>query len=267
MGKFSQRIDRVLVLERHTGIREFLRSSLSELPGIKAIEFAVDCSSARDLLCETNHAVVVANPLLAPFGAFDVLESAKRSNPGFEHRLIAYSHDDPGRVIVEICRKTDSALVSGCAPVEELANAIQLALTDSNFFRRLHTRMRYAHEHSKIVSLTPRRLAVLLLIARGYSVKEASIELQITPKAVDSHLDRLRSGLKIRNRVDLAVFCRREGLLGTCDEAYFTHCRKCEAKISLGISQRLQAQNGRLQITCRECCDTRNCIPREVYKH
>lgn len=264
MAKFSQRIDRVLVLESHTGIREFLRSSLSQLPEVNTVDFASDCASARDFLSGTNHVVVVADPLLLPFGAFDVVDSTRRSNPGFDGRLIVYSHDEPGRVVIEMCRKTESALVSGCAPADALTNAVQVAAARSDFFRHLQPKSIRAYEACTIASLTPRRLAVLLLIARGYSVKEASIELKITPKAVDSHLDRLRSGLRIRNRVDLAAFCRREGLLGTCDEAYWTNCRKCGSQLSLGISQRIQSQRGQLQITCPECCGVWQCESEDV---
>ncbi|MBC8290502.1 MAG: response regulator transcription factor [Planctomycetes bacterium] len=255
----------VVILESHHGIRSFLRSLVNDIPGLAVAGEAGDCGSARQLLELAAPSVIVANPLLGPYGAFDVFESMDRGMR--DCQLVMYCRDRPAAVVIDQSLRLKSNIVTGEDSVEEIRFAIESARDQVPFYstsirRELATsdlqEPRVALSEN-LASLTPKRLAVLLLMAWGYSVKEASVELEVSVKAVDSQLDRLRKGLRIRNRVDLAMLCLREGLINGYVEGFVTNCPTCKMEIHLGIAQWIQAGHNRLEVSCRECCSSWLC--------
>lgn len=260
----------VVILESHVGIRSFLRELITRISGLTVAGEAGDCGSARQLLELAVPSIIIADPLLGPCGAFDVIEPIQRRIPG--SRIIMYCRDRPAAVVIDQAIKLKSNIVTGQDSIDEIQFALEAARDRVPYFSTSIRRElsstdpedpRVALSES-LASLTPKRLAVLLLMAWGYSVKEASVELGLSVKAVDSQLDRLRKGLKIRNRVDLAMLCLREGLINGHVEGFKTNCPTCQTEIHLGIAQWIQAGNGRLEVSCRECCSSWSCQREEI---
>jgi DNA-binding NarL/FixJ family response regulator len=72
----------------------------------------------------------------------------------------------------------------------------------------------YAVRHeSDLSALTARQLEVLRHLACGQSVKEISQMMHLSQKSVDSHKYRIMNKLGIHDRVLLARFAIREGLM------------------------------------------------------
>lgn len=67
--------------------------------------------------------------------------------------------------------------------------------------------------NGSLARLTPRQLEVLTHLAHGDSVKQVARKLHLTEKAVDSHKYRIMRALDIHDRVHLARFAIREGLM------------------------------------------------------
>lgn len=66
--------------------------------------------------------------------------------------------------------------------------------------------------------LTVRQAEVLGHLAKGSSVKETAKRMNLSEKAIDSHKYRIMSRLGLHNRVELALYAIREGLI-SLDEA------------------------------------------------
>jgi len=64
-----------------------------------------------------------------------------------------------------------------------------------------------------LTSLTGRQLDVLRQLALGHSVKEIARQMHLSPKSVDSHKYRIMRQLDIHDRVALARYAIREGLV------------------------------------------------------
>ena len=64
-----------------------------------------------------------------------------------------------------------------------------------------------------LTSLTGRQLDVLRQLALGHSVKEIARQMHLSPKSVDSHKYRIMRQLNIHDRVALARYAIREGLV------------------------------------------------------
>lgn len=64
-----------------------------------------------------------------------------------------------------------------------------------------------------VVVLTKREQDVLQLLAAGNSAKEVALSLDITPRTVESHIDRIRLKTRTRNRTHMVAKALQYGLL------------------------------------------------------
>lgn len=69
------------------------------------------------------------------------------------------------------------------------------------------------HCESRLIELSNRQIEVLRNLAVGLSVKDVAKKMHITVKSVDSHKYRIMQTLGIHDRVDLARYAIREGLV------------------------------------------------------
>jgi DNA-binding NarL/FixJ family response regulator len=67
--------------------------------------------------------------------------------------------------------------------------------------------------NSRVEDLTERETQVLTHIARGLSVKEIATVLNVSAKTVEGHKASIMAKLNIRDRVLLARYATREGLV------------------------------------------------------
>jgi DNA-binding NarL/FixJ family response regulator len=69
------------------------------------------------------------------------------------------------------------------------------------------------HPPSAIIGFDdPRDLSLVELVARGMSDREIATRLHLSPHTVHHRIERLRSGLGVRNRIELAAWAGRHGL-------------------------------------------------------
>ena len=64
-----------------------------------------------------------------------------------------------------------------------------------------------------VVLLTSRELDVLKLVASGYSAKEVALYLGITPRTVESKIERVRLKVGARNRTHMVARAAQLGLV------------------------------------------------------
>lgn len=62
-------------------------------------------------------------------------------------------------------------------------------------------------------SLTPRQREILQLIAEGQSTKQMALNLNISPKTVETHRAQLMARLQIHNLAGLVRYAIRHGLI------------------------------------------------------
>ena len=65
--------------------------------------------------------------------------------------------------------------------------------------------------------LTPREIEVLTLIARGASTRQVAQQLSITPKTVETHIERIYAKTGATTRSTATLFAMQHGLLGTLE--------------------------------------------------
>ena len=241
----------VVLLHEHAGVREFLRRLINESDFAQVVDEATDSAMARKLLDRMPYfPVVVANPILPPAGAFDLNSKSCR-------HMVMYTDSSPSDFVLSQCLRLSASIVSGQDEVREVQAVLQNAVEcdspqySSSISQRLADSQ---NRHTKLKALSPKQIAIMLLIAKGFTVKGTAIALGLSAKSVDSHLWRLKSRLGIRDRANLTMYCLKEGLLNCNHEgAFVCRCPSCNEDVPLGIAQWLRAGHEETLVTCYSC--------------
>lgn len=152
--------------------------------------------------------------------SFTVTAETRRLLPAVK---VVFLDGEPSDIVLEQAARVDAnGFLLAAEPLEAITNAIRDAAAGRPYFsERLRGRLRIdgAHgrlgvaERTKLSQLTARQLQVLRLLAKGRSVKEVARALGLSEKSVDSHKYRIMSKLDIHDRVELARYAIREGLV------------------------------------------------------
>jgi LuxR family transcriptional regulator, transcriptional regulator of spore coat protein len=81
--------------------------------------------------------------------------------------------------------------------------------------------MLHIDPRSGMPSLTAREQEVLILVAQGYSAKEAAQEIEIAPRTVERHIENVRLKIRARNRTHMVTLALELGLLHIESEQAF----------------------------------------------
>ncbi len=210
----------IVLVDDHALIREALRYRLGQHPDLKVVD---DVSCADDaILSVVQHQpdIVIMDidmPGMLPFEAVGIIRQRCR-----ETRLIFLSECASVFCIEQALEcgawgyltKLESAdrLISAIHAVRSgrpcFAPEVQARLVVDGDGVRLRPGSR-----TGMATLTPRELEVLRYIARGLSQKAVAEVMHLSPKTISFHMTSLMNKLDIHDRVRLARFAIREGLV------------------------------------------------------
>lgn len=210
---------RVALIDDHRLVIDALAHQL-RMAGMEVVCTATTPEDGLRQLLETKPDVVLLDVDLPGRGSFDlaseirsILRSAKLLF------LTGYSSDV---LIDQALRLKASGYLMKAEPIAVLLDAIRaVADGEVRFSREIQDRVTFdpvnkqyvLHTAHPLSDLTVRQLEVLRHLAKGESVKEVARLMRLSQKSVDSHKYRIMHKLGIHDRVELARFAIREGLL------------------------------------------------------
>ena len=139
-----------------------------------------------------------------------------------ETRVVFYSAAMPDIYIEQALRSKAAGYVLKTDPLTSLLTAVQKVASGGTFFSEAirervsvdpGTGQMKAQFESRLTQLSDRQLELLRNLAFGLSVKDVARKMHISVKSVDSHKYRIMQSLGIHDRVDLARYAIREGLV------------------------------------------------------
>jgi DNA-binding NarL/FixJ family response regulator len=139
-----------------------------------------------------------------------------------ETKVIFYSGSMPDIYIEQAIRSKAAGYVLKTDSLANLLAAVQTVSKGGTFFsQEIRERISIdpvtgntrAQFESRLTQLSDRQLEVLRNLAYGMSVKDVARRMRISVKSVDSHKYRIMQSLGIHDRVDLARYAIREGLV------------------------------------------------------
>lgn len=215
----SERI-RIVLADPHELFRDALAARFESHPKIEVAGTTTDADQLVQICRRERPQVVVLEVNLPGRGTFDAAEAILAERP--QTKVILLTAHLADIFIGYGLRLGVAGYLLKDETFDQLCKAIERAVAGETYFSRpIQERIlfdesaaRYvARIESDLALLTNRQLEVLRHLARGDSVKEIAKQMHLSQKSVDSHKYRIMNKLGIHDRVELARFAIREGLM------------------------------------------------------
>lgn len=210
---------RVVIADDHTVVRQGIRGVLEEVEGLEVVAEAADGAQALALVEEHRPDVVVLDVTMPGKTGLDVARELR--DRGSEARVLVLSmHDDPEYVLQAVRAGADGYVLKDVEPSELRAAVLAVHSGQEYFSARvtqqigvgLRQEIETEQRRSRIASLTNREREVLLLVAEGLTNREIGEKLEISPRTVETHRERVMGKLRIRSVAGLTRFVVEHGL-------------------------------------------------------
>jgi len=218
----THRTARVLCVDDHAFLVEGLRAKIE---AEEHLEFAGSLSTLDNVCEEVEQAgaqIVLLDIEIPGPDVFDVIEDLHARVPHVkavilsayvrDHYIDSAVHagawgylsksDDPGAIIEGLCRVAHGEFAFGPEIMERMQT-----------IKRRPTAAAAHSPSSKLHALTPREQQILRMIGRGQTRTEIAKVIHRSPKTVDAHRASIMEKLCIHDRVELARYAIREGLV------------------------------------------------------
>ena len=198
---------RVLIVDDHPLVREGLATRVSAQPDLEVCGEADDIDEALQLIAATRpHLVIVDIALKSGYGLDLIQQIVASGEPTYALVVSAYEE-------ALFAERALSVGARGYINKQELQgkviDAIRAVLRGELFVsaaiaQRLLGRAVAGNAlRSDVESLTPRELQIFRLIGHGRSTREIAQDLSLSVHTIESHRERIRAKLDLRNGNEL----------------------------------------------------------------
>jgi DNA-binding NarL/FixJ family response regulator len=210
----------VAIMDHQRVFVDALVYRLENEPGIRVVSSTDDAADGLAALIASRPDVIVIGGELPQGRAFDIAADARRQLPSARILFLMQSVSDAQ--IDQALRVKADGILSRDEPLVALVQAIRRAGTgEPTYSRGVATKLEFdpvrREFHLRVdppmKGLTDRQLEILRHLARGDSVKAVARKLFLSPKSVDNQKFRIMSKIGVRDKVALALFAVREGLI------------------------------------------------------
>ncbi|MEJ2515578.1 MAG: response regulator transcription factor [Gammaproteobacteria bacterium] len=211
---------RIILADDHAVLRDMLAARLAQEPDMEVVAAFGDATMVVETARASRAELVVLDIDMPGPSAFAIARQLCEVCPGARVVFLsAYLRD--GYVDQALKARAAGYLVKQDSPELIVAALRQAARGRSVFSPAVRARMTVGggaaglapEAAGRLSLLTPRELETLRYLAAGLPRKEIASTMDISPKTVEQHCDHLMQKLDIHDRVELARFAIREGLL------------------------------------------------------
>lgn len=240
MGEVASPI-RVLLADDHMVIREMLRLLFSQQEHIQLVGEAESCRDLLDCAALQQPDIIVLDAMLSDGNSIECIPQLKTVAPNAKIIMFSGTEDEVllRRAVVAGAlgwvRKTTSieVLLRAIACVQSGEIWLERALVAQVLGEMVQHSAVLAEENShktsapvpatpfseqdaaRIAALTLREREIIELIGQGLKNKQIAARLFLSEKTVHSHLASIFQKLELSDRLGLAVFAHRNGLLSS----------------------------------------------------
>ena len=210
----------VVIVDELPLVTEALKQHLCAVGGFDVVATANDSDKGFFEIVERLPDLVIMDVELPGRGAISVVEQISARLPAT--RVVFYTQYVTDVFLDMALRMNVSGIVHKAEPLSLLATALRSVGQGTSFYSpRIIERFEPVPEglgyvvktQSYLSSLTLRQLQVLRHLVRGASVKEVAKAMILSERAIESHKYRIMQKLGIHDRVELARYAIREGLM------------------------------------------------------
>ena len=216
----STRPIRILVVDDHGLVRDSVSAVLDREKDLAVVGTAENADQAISKVIELRPDLVLMDIDMPGVSCFDAIQIIRSRVSGIRFILVtAYEHDEH---LEQALRVKANGFVIKSEGIAALVGAVRkVAAGRVHFSPKVMNRLVVEGNEirlenppkSRLSLLSPRERELLRILARGLSLKEASKVLAISYKTADKQKASLMAKLDIHDRVELARFAIREGLV------------------------------------------------------
>ncbi|MDE0898107.1 MAG: response regulator transcription factor [Longimicrobiales bacterium] len=210
---------RIVIADDHEVVRQGVRGVLDGEDGFHVVGEAQAGDAAIALVADVQPDVLVLDVNMPGKSGLDVTRELRAA--GVSVRILILSmHDEPEYVLQAVRSGADGYVLKDVSPAE-LRDAVRAVYEGREYFtaqvsQQLSVGLRQEIEEqqlrTRLDSLTPRETEVLLLIAEGHTNREAGDKLDISPRTIETHRERVMDKLRVRTVAGLTRFVVEHGL-------------------------------------------------------
>lgn len=210
----------VIVADRNRSFADAIAQSLSADAAFHILGVTTDAEDASQVIRLRRPQLVVVDDSLPGRGFLGLAdETAVRLG---ETRVVLIADRLPDVLLEQALAIPVAGILLKEEPLSRMMDFLRrIAGGDTVFSDAIRTRVEYqprkrrfeVRQRSALARLSARQIEVLQQLALGRRVKEVADSLHLSEKAVESHKYRIMNRLNIHDRVELALYAVREGLI------------------------------------------------------
>ena len=212
----------ILIVDDHPLVREGLKSILRPAAEYEVIGQAGKARDALHLVKSLQPDLVLLDLSLPDKSGLEICREIRNISP--PTRILIVSMHSKVDYIVKAFQAGATGYMTKESATERLLKGVELVLNGEYFMDGAvsHTvvkeLMQTPEKAMKIAdagyeTLTSREQEVMVLLAEGYSAKEAAAKLFISPKTVENHRTNIMSKLELHSTLELVRYAARLGLV------------------------------------------------------
>lgn len=205
---------RLLIADDHPVVRAGLAGLFADEEGFEVVGQAADGAQAVELAAREKPDVVLMDLRMPVLDGVSATASIVAAGSDAPRVLILTTYESDDQILAAIEAGAAGYLLKA-APQDEIVAGIRLVATGQTALSpavaaRLVSRMR---EPAASVTLTPREIEVLRLVARGRSNKLIGTDLGIGESTVKTHLLKIFDKLEVADRTHAVTVAMERGIL------------------------------------------------------
>jgi two-component system response regulator NreC len=222
---------RIMLVDDHDIVRTGLRSYLQTQPGMEVVAEARDGQEAVRLAIETRPNIILMDITMPHMDGLDATRQLRSLSP--ESLILALTVHEDKQYFMEMLAAGASGYLTKQAAADELVSAIR-AVANGNVYlqpalarwllddyqrlaRKSGETMRPHSEKAEDVVgldiLSARERQVLEMVGQGLNNDEIGRKLELSPKTIARHRERIMNKLNMHSRTELVKFAIRTGLI------------------------------------------------------
>lgn len=207
---------RVLVADDHPIVRKGLRQTIAETTDIVVADEAADGHEVVGKVVQNQYDVVLLDISMPGIHGIDVLKEIKGLRPDLPV-LVLSMHPEEQYGVRALKAGASGYLVKESSP-DELVSAIRKVArggkyVSSTLAERLASRLNMDTTRPLHEALSDREYQVMQLIASGKTVKEISLQLQLSVKTISTYRHRVLEKMQMRSNAELTHYAIQNDLV------------------------------------------------------
>jgi DNA-binding NarL/FixJ family response regulator len=212
---------KVLIVDDHRMLAEALEVLLAGEDGLEAMGTAGTADEALEMCRRVCPDVVLMDIDLPGTNGIEATARLLEICPGA--RVVAMTALRDQDLLADAVRAGASGFVPKTRAADELVGVVRRAAAGEIIlpsgdvagilWRLKDTRQLQLNVDRRFNLLTPREIEVLQAFAQGRSTREVAQDLVISPKTVQSHVERILTKLEVHSKLDAVVLALRHGVL------------------------------------------------------